>query len=157
MSSHNVPSSALKRAYDNLATLIIDSSHSLISVLQSVLPTTEYNNLASALVDVFDHHQKTLELFEFLISAEVAATTSAGTLFRNNSLASKSMSCISHYADSRDFLNKTLGVVVRDISSGSYGSLEIDPVVAPAGSDIQANIQKVSSLHSALLTALSTA
>jgi len=151
MSAHSSPSSAMKHGYDNLASLIVDSSHCIVSVLQSTLPTTEYNALAAALVDVFDYRGLLMDLFEYLISTEVAATTSAGTLFRNNSLASKSMSCISQYAESREFLNNTLGAVVREISSGSFGSLEIDPAVAPADADVASNLQKLNSLAQRVL------
>ena len=151
MSTQGLPPPALQKAYDRLAAIVVDGEHSLVGALHRALATSEFNALASALVDVFDRHGRLMELFELLISTEVAGTTSAGTLFRNNSLASKAMSCIARYPESHDFLNRTLGSVVREISAGGYGSLEIDPDVAAAGTDVAANTTKLLALAQRVL------
>ena len=151
MTTQGLPAPALQKAYDRLAAIVVDGEHSLVGALHRALATSEFNALASALVDVYDRHGRLMELFELLVSTEVAGTTSARTLFRNNSLASKAMSCIARYPESHDFLNRTLGGVVREISAGGHGSLEIDPAVAAAGTDVAANTTKLLGLAQRVL------
>lgn len=63
MTTQGLPAPALQKAYDRLAAIVVDGEHSLVGALHRALATSEFNALASALVDVYDRHGRLMELF----------------------------------------------------------------------------------------------
>eukprot|EP00002_Diphylleia_rotans_P025133 TRINITY_DN4977_c0_g1_i1.p1 TRINITY_DN4977_c0_g1~~TRINITY_DN4977_c0_g1_i1.p1 ORF type:complete len:729 (-),score=121.13 TRINITY_DN4977_c0_g1_i1:921-3107(-) len=97
----------------------------LATAISTTVPITEAEDIAKSLVRVFQSCGDTLRLLKFSIKREVAATESANTLFRSNSMSSKLLSHFSRMAGTQ-YLCHVLKPHLQIIYSKNIG-IEIDP------------------------------
>jgi len=129
------------RDKNSLEELLLDPSLQVVSLLSDVTQITEADELAKALVHVFEYHHSSMVLLRHFILREVAASTSAGTLFRSNSMASKMIKVYSFLVGSH-YLKETIGQPIQEICSKSV-SHELDPVKLGPKDDAMTNAERL--------------
>jgi hypothetical protein len=127
----------------------------VLLALRDAVPATERDDLCESLVLLLEPSNAALYAIEAIVAVEVAGTLSEGTLFRTNSIASKMMQCYSkRLPDGAAYLRAVLDPLIRDVCSGRYGSLEVNPDHASAGDDPARNMQTLIHLAQAFLNAV---
>jgi ankyrin repeat protein len=127
----------------------------VLLALRDAVPATERDELCESLVLLLEPSNAALYAIEAIVAVEVAGTLSEGTLFRTNSIASKMMQCYSkRLPDGAAYLRAVLDPLIRDVCSGRYGSLEVNPDHASAGDDPARNMQTLIHLAQAFLNAV---
>jgi hypothetical protein len=129
--------------------LLSEPEHLVIRALGGVVDPACSEQLAKDLVGVFETTGKALKLIQSMITYEVATTSSAGTLFRGNSLASHLMVSYARSVE-KTYLATTLKPLIEIVKS-SGKSYEIDPAKIKSGESVTENISGLSTLTSAFL------
>eukprot|EP01114_Cavostelium_apophysatum_P000064 TRINITY_DN1006_c0_g1_i2.p1 TRINITY_DN1006_c0_g1~~TRINITY_DN1006_c0_g1_i2.p1 ORF type:complete len:874 (+),score=176.01 TRINITY_DN1006_c0_g1_i2:359-2980(+) len=143
---------AMIQARESLEQLLI-SSFSLTIGLCKFTASTESDKVAKSLVHVFENHKKTVELIRRNIKAEVKATNHAGSLLRNNSMASKLMKAYSQMIG-KNFLRVLLGDLVQEVCNKPKEnniSCEIDPNKLSPEENLDRNREKLQNTCSKFL------
>jgi ankyrin repeat protein len=151
---------------DAVVRSLLEKELVVLLVLRDAVSASDRDDLCEALVLLLEPFNVALYTIEAVIAVEVAGTLSEGTLFRSNSVASKMMSCYAkRLPDGANYLRAVLEPLVRDVCSGRYSSLEVNPdyVRADAANssddparNMQTLIQLANSFLSAILDALHT-
>eukprot|EP01102_Stenamoeba_stenopodia_P002953 TRINITY_DN1288_c0_g1_i1.p1 TRINITY_DN1288_c0_g1~~TRINITY_DN1288_c0_g1_i1.p1 ORF type:complete len:687 (+),score=116.19 TRINITY_DN1288_c0_g1_i1:437-2497(+) len=145
------PSAATSTAksYYDLIQLLSEPRIDLIRSLALVADPTISEQLAKDLVAIFEANGQALELVNKMIKHEVDITTSSGTLFRGNSLASHLM--VSYARSSgKQYLVSTLKPLIELIRS-SETSFEVDPSKLKSGESLSENTKNLSSITSSFI------
>mmetsp|Transcript_2259 Transcript_2259/g.3229 ORF Transcript_2259/g.3229 Transcript_2259/m.3229 type:complete len:1961 (-) Transcript_2259:97-5979(-) len=108
-----------------LEQLILDPKFQVMNALLEAIDVTEYDQLAKAIVNIFEYHELTLVMLKHFITLEVQNAASAGTLFRANSIASKMMTAYSKMIG-LSYLTGTLRMPI-DTVTNMKDPLEVDP------------------------------
>tara|TARA_R110002050_G_scaffold81309_7_gene173843 strand:- start:3513 stop:8018 length:4506 start_codon:yes stop_codon:yes gene_type:complete len=124
-----------------LEELLLQDNLRVVTSLCDVVEVTEFDEVSAALVSVFEFHNETMYLIKKLITKEVNEASSAGTLFRSNSMASKVMTAYSKKIG-HQYLMATLMTPLNHIQTKDI-SLEVDPRKLPPGEDRKANMKKL--------------
>eukprot|EP00009_Paramoeba_aestuarina_P003177 CAMPEP_0201514696 /NCGR_PEP_ID=MMETSP0161_2-20130828/6463_1 /ASSEMBLY_ACC=CAM_ASM_000251 /TAXON_ID=180227 /ORGANISM="Neoparamoeba aestuarina, Strain SoJaBio B1-5/56/2" /LENGTH=1626 /DNA_ID=CAMNT_0047911325 /DNA_START=239 /DNA_END=5119 /DNA_ORIENTATION=- len=122
-----------------LEELLLQENAKVVTTLCEIIEVTEFDEVAGALVAIFEFHNQTLELIKKLISKEVHEASSAGTLFRSNSMASKVMTAYSKKIG-QEYLEATLITPISHILDKDF-SFEIDPRKLGPGEDRKQNMK----------------
>lgn len=152
-----VPSNSLfgHARRDAVMRAILTRELVVILALRDAVPATERDDLCESLVLLLEPSNAALYAIEAIVAVEVVGTLSEGTLFRTNSIASKMMQCYSkRLPDGAAYLRAVLDPLIRDVCSGRYGSLEVNPDHASAGDDPARNMQTLIHLAQAFLNAV---
>lgn len=123
--------------YQYFAELLLKDDLVVTLALCNAIPVTAADAVAKALINVFEAKGNTFRLLRALIEEEARSTTSASTLFRSNSMASKLMSAFGRITG-QEYLHSTLRPLVRWIGA-SATSFEIDPAKMVDGDIIEEN------------------
>eukprot|EP01100_Stratorugosa_tubuloviscum_P000181 TRINITY_DN1038_c1_g1_i1.p1 TRINITY_DN1038_c1_g1~~TRINITY_DN1038_c1_g1_i1.p1 ORF type:complete len:534 (+),score=237.73 TRINITY_DN1038_c1_g1_i1:74-1675(+) len=126
-----------EKIYEELLQLLLSPDLQLTIALCSAAPVTAADDIAKALINIFEVRGNTFSLLRSLITEEAANTSSASTLFRSNSMASKMMSAFGRITG-QEYLQATLRPLVKWISASST-SFEIDPAKMVEGDIIEEN------------------
>ena len=124
-----------------LEELLLEDRLEVVSALTDIVEVTDFDEVAAALVSVFEFHNESLRLIMFLITKEVREATSAGTLFRSNSMASKVMTAYSKKVGG-EYLKATLSTPIAHICNRDL-SMEVDPRKISPGEDRKENMKKL--------------
>jgi GTPase-activator protein for Ras-like GTPase/Concanavalin A-like lectin/glucanases superfamily/Bacterial cadherin-like domain/Bacterial Ig domain len=122
-----------------LERLILDSKFQVVSALLQAIDIAEYDAIAKAMVAVFEYHEITLDMLKYFITLEVENASSAGTLFRANSIASKMMTAYSKMIG-QEYLVLTLRPPIENIIKRE-ASMEVDPRKLKGGDSRKANMK----------------
>ncbi|XP_067253752.1 neurofibromin isoform X2 [Chanodichthys erythropterus] len=125
-----------------LVTMMGDQGELPIAMaLASVVPCSQWDELARVLVTLFDSRHLLYQLLWNMFSKEVELADSMQTLFRGNSLASKIMTfCFKVYGAT--YLQKLLEPLLRGVITGTEWqmlSFEVDPTRLETGENLEAN------------------
>eukprot|EP01102_Stenamoeba_stenopodia_P002152 TRINITY_DN1191_c0_g1_i1.p1 TRINITY_DN1191_c0_g1~~TRINITY_DN1191_c0_g1_i1.p1 ORF type:complete len:471 (-),score=100.56 TRINITY_DN1191_c0_g1_i1:110-1522(-) len=123
--------------YQQFADLILKDDLIVTNALCTAVPVTAADQVSKALINVFEAKGNTFKLLKAVIEEEARNTTSASTLFRSNSMASKLMSVYGRLTG-QEYLHSTLRPLVRWIGA-SATSFEIDPAKMVGGDIIEEN------------------
>ncbi|XP_005169246.2 neurofibromin isoform X1 [Danio rerio] len=125
-----------------LVTMMGDQGELPIAMaLASVVPCSQWDELARVLVTLFDSRHLLYQLLWNMFSKEVELADSMQTLFRGNSLASKIMTfCFKVYGAT--YLQKLLEPLLRSVIAGTEWhmlSFEVDPTRLENGENLEEN------------------
>ncbi|CAM4729486.1 unnamed protein product [Leuciscus chuanchicus] len=125
-----------------LVTMMGDQGELPIAMaLASVVPCSQWDELARVLVSLFDSRHLLYQLLWNMFSKEVELADSMQTLFRGNSLASKIMTfCFKVYGAT--YLQKLLEPLLRGVITGAEWqmlSFEVDPTRLETGENLEEN------------------
>ncbi|XP_051540739.1 neurofibromin isoform X1 [Myxocyprinus asiaticus] len=125
-----------------LVTMMGDQGELPIAMaLASVVPCSQWDELARVLVNLFDSRHLLYQLLWNMFSKEVELADSMQTLFRGNSLASKIMTfCFKVYGAT--YLQKLLEPLLRGVITGTEWqmlSFEVDSTRLESGENLEEN------------------
>eukprot|EP01103_Thecamoeba_quadrilineata_P001001 TRINITY_DN10886_c0_g1_i1.p1 TRINITY_DN10886_c0_g1~~TRINITY_DN10886_c0_g1_i1.p1 ORF type:complete len:538 (+),score=103.12 TRINITY_DN10886_c0_g1_i1:32-1645(+) len=123
--------------YFRFYQMLLNNELSITLAFCSIIPVTEADHLAQALLSLLDSRGDTFELLKAIIKEEIKNTTSAGNLFRANSISSKILSAYARMAG-QEYLHSTLRPLITWISASS-SKFEIDPSKIMPGDSIEEN------------------
>ena len=95
----------------------------LLWLLQGAV--VQKQEVAASLVRVFEHHNRSVELLQLLARKEIHSTTDPNTIFRGNTIVTKSFDAFLKL-HGQEYLQATLNEVIDDIMSDPV-SCEMDP------------------------------
>eukprot|EP01113_Clastostelium_recurvatum_P009144 TRINITY_DN1436_c0_g1_i2.p1 TRINITY_DN1436_c0_g1~~TRINITY_DN1436_c0_g1_i2.p1 ORF type:complete len:2696 (+),score=879.69 TRINITY_DN1436_c0_g1_i2:238-8325(+) len=111
--------------YAKLTELLLDSDLSLVTALGEITQVTEADQIAAALIRLFESNDKSMMLVRRLIMMEMNKTESVGTLFRSNSMATKVLSAYFKLIGNQ-YLEDGLLPAFQEFFT-IQGSFELDP------------------------------
>jgi len=125
--------------YYKLLEIVMDRDLTLVLMLSDVVQITEADKVAQLLVRIFEANDKTMDLLKASISAEVAKTETANTLFRRNSVATKLLAAYCKLCGA-EYLREALAPQIRLlITQGTSVGYELDETKLPAGQTLDEN------------------
>ncbi|KAI8920521.1 hypothetical protein BC831DRAFT_92159 [Entophlyctis helioformis] len=132
--------------YAKLLELITDDDLAIVLTLCEVTSSNDIDEIASALLSVFEQCGKASALITTVIADEIQRTDTAASIFRRNSIATKLLALYAK-SEGQDFLQVTLMPIIRALSEAvPPATFEIDPSRIDAGEDIQLNMQNLKSV-----------
>lgn len=99
------------------------------------------DELSRQLLRIFAAERRTLAILQALNVAEINATEDAATMFRNNSLASKTMDQFMKVT-SIPYLQATIGSLIKEVFDDRH-SCELDPSRLDKGADVRGNCKRL--------------
>lgn len=143
----------LPSPFQALAELfLLDPQLRLVRHLGNIVKPTSADQVGKNLLELFTLNFQELDLMEAVISSEVAACTSQGTLFRRNSINSAALAAFAR-AQGSAYLALILGPTLEKVASGSE-SYEIDPARIQSPDELERNVQNVAARSHELLDRL---
>eukprot|EP01119_Soliformovum_irregulare_P011397 TRINITY_DN2842_c0_g1_i3.p1 TRINITY_DN2842_c0_g1~~TRINITY_DN2842_c0_g1_i3.p1 ORF type:complete len:411 (+),score=100.32 TRINITY_DN2842_c0_g1_i3:115-1347(+) len=124
----------------------------LIDVLVPLVPTTEVDKFVQGMVLLLTPNGKILQFLERIINIEVKEANSAGSLFRSNSMVSKTMKLYSTLVG-KDLLRKTIADHVELILKDTH-SFEVDPQALSPDEDLLKNREHLRNTCSKILRSI---
>lgn len=143
-----MPKQEDKIVFNSFEELLLDPNYTLIKSLTKTLQLTEATKMCVWLVFIFHKHGRCIEMIEKLIEFEVQLQSSAGTLFRNNSITTHMMTSFTKLIG-RPYLKSTIGpVIIETFDKIDQGleSFEIDPDKIELDEDLNTNISNLRAL-----------
>ncbi|KAF3925492.1 Neurofibromin [Arthrobotrys entomopaga] len=130
--------SAIGEKYERMIQLLV-SNFKFVLALCNSCPTSEIDEIAFALLNIFDSKGLGLTLLKELIEQEVANTESESELLRRNCVATKMLSVFAKWKGAT-YLRATLQKVLeRLIISSDELDLELDPARTSSPEELQRN------------------
>ncbi|KAL9648798.1 hypothetical protein ABK040_003731 [Willaertia magna] len=124
--------------YDRMLNILLeDPNLDLVFLMVSSVSVAEMDELCKALVRLFSEKGKALMLIKRAIDKEIETTSSASTLFRANSSASKMLTAYCNLVGS-DYMIKTLSELVKQVINDP-GSFEVDEAKIKPGETVEKN------------------
>jgi len=117
-----------------LEELFSENTLELALVVANITQITEADKIAKALIIVYQHNEKVLQLLQKFISDEVKTSESSSTLFRSNSMVSKMFKFYSRLIG-LPYLYETVGPEICELIEQELG-LEVDPEKMEEGTDL---------------------
>eukprot|EP01112_Ceratiomyxa_fruticulosa_P021687 TRINITY_DN7719_c0_g1_i1.p1 TRINITY_DN7719_c0_g1~~TRINITY_DN7719_c0_g1_i1.p1 ORF type:complete len:647 (+),score=138.87 TRINITY_DN7719_c0_g1_i1:103-1941(+) len=129
-----------KKYFDELVAIVTDPD---LSLTYSMLQLYESNDLARAVMNVFNAQNKVPLLFEHVISKEVKATKQDTTLFRTDSVATRTMiSYLKYTSNKYGYMEKTIVPIIHEVLANPKGC-ELDPEKMPKTEKHEENVKTV--------------
>lgn len=139
-----------KNPEKDFASYLLDPTFHSVMALSELDPLDEDEEFSRALINFFDAHNRLISLLKAAITQEIRSTTTAATLFRGASMATKLLSIYTFDKAGLDYLRETVSELVNAISL-SKSSFEVDPNKAERGVDVKANLEKLLALSQSFL------
>ncbi|KAI9141615.1 hypothetical protein BKA69DRAFT_384241 [Paraphysoderma sedebokerense] len=133
----------LKIKYEDLALLPLNSYKPFTKALKNhdyllmSIVETEREEIATSFVRIYGHMSEVEEVIMGLLSREVNATTDVSTIFRANSMASKTLDVYMKHVGS-SYLRFVLSDTIRHLVTKKL-TCEVDPLKIEKGEDVKKN------------------
>jgi hypothetical protein len=133
----------------DLSRVLLNTNLVVVSSLEKAVQVTEYDAIATALVNFFRSHGRALALLKFFIKKEIRETVEASTLFRGVSLTTKMVSSFC-MLEGQSYCKGILDPLMRMFCIDEV-SIEVDPAKLEPGEDIKINQEKLLGVCKGLL------
>ncbi|KAF3210891.1 Ras GTPase activating protein ira2 [Orbilia oligospora] len=130
--------SAIGEKYERMIQLLVNNFKFVLALCHSC-PTSEIDEIAFALLNIFDSKGLGLTLLKELIEQEVANTESESELLRRNCVATKMLSVFAKWKGA-NYLRQTLQKVLEKLlNSADELDFELDPARTSSPEELQRN------------------
>ncbi|EWC46134.1 hypothetical protein DRE_04708 [Drechslerella stenobrocha 248] len=134
--------SAIGEKYERMIHLLVNNVKFVLALCNSC-PTSEIDEIAFALLNIFDSKGLGLTFLKELIEQEVANTESESELLRRNCVATKMLSVFAKWKGAQ-YLQTTLQELLeRLIRTSDELDLELDPARTSSPEELQRNAQRL--------------
>ncbi|EGF81694.1 hypothetical protein BATDEDRAFT_34519 [Batrachochytrium dendrobatidis JAM81] len=138
--------------YTKLLELLTDDELAIVLTLCDVTSSNDIDDIATALLDIFEKFGKASKLISTVIEDEIQHTDVAAGIFRRNSIATKLLTLYARN-EAQDFLYVTLRPIIRTLSEMNPPlSFEIDPSRVDQGENLSTNMSNLRSVTQDFLT-----
>ena len=141
-----------KNSMDLLEAILLEEDMLVVSAMCEEIEITEADEMGEALCTIFETKGAVMRLLKKMIDDEIAESDSAGTLFRGNSVASKTMKAYSKLIG-LDYLKVVLRDLVLQVSE-NVGMYEVDPRKLPEGDNLDENWDRLKEASQQFLDAI---
>jgi hypothetical protein len=134
--------------FQSFEELVLDDKFGLMHLVSDVIQVTEATKICAAAIKVFLKYGRVVDMIKALIYNEVGQQQSAGTLFRNNSIATHMMTSYTKVIG-LPYLKATIGPELLSIFEAidiKGMDFEIDPEKLGPKDKLDVNIQNLKSL-----------
>jgi len=141
--------------YDLLSKMLFDKDGTLVEALCGVCRD---DDLSLVLIRLFNAHGLGCSLLAQLITSEICMRGDPVTLFRNDSMATKTMRNYFHLISRKSYLNQQIMPVVNEINAIilNGGSLEVLPSMMKRGEVLEDNIRNLWNVTSNIINRVLT-
>jgi len=122
---------------DELQKLLLEQDLSLVMAIGSSIQITEADEVAHALICIFEANKQSVRLLKAFVTKEVASSETPNTLFRSNSISTKLMKMYTKMIGG-EYLKSTLKPLVDSLLA-STATFEVDPHKIRPGQDAEEN------------------
>jgi predicted nucleic acid-binding Zn-ribbon protein len=137
--------------FDPMLQLLADPSQTLLNALYLTAGDEAEQSLRSA-VRILDAHRKILPLIKHCIVVEVKATENPGTLFRQNTTATRIMTTYTKLTGT-PYLNRILKPFIVDVVNSNAQQYEVDPNKV-SGESVDQNLSRLVETAQKILDAI---
>jgi len=141
-----------KTSTELLEKLLLEEDMLVVSAMAEEIPITEADEMGEALCVIYQANDCVMRLLKKLIRDEIRESDAAGTLFRGNSIASKTMKAYSKLIG-LEYLRSTLAELTEQVLSNP-GAYEVDPRKLPEGDSLDENWERLKEVTQQFLDAI---
>ena len=140
--------------YMKLLELVFHDDLHIVHLLCDTSSQADIDQIASPLFEIFNIYGKQELLVTKMIEDEIKKTTTAASIFRRNSIATKLMTLYAKN-EAHDFLATVLQPIVRIATdTDAVLTFEVDPSRLPPNQDLQANMTNLTKITQEILNSI---